>query len=49
MSDLAIGALLLGAVSAYAACVEWRGENRRDARLLAAIAAGSGLGSLALL
>lgn len=48
MIELALGALLLAAAIAWAAGVEWRGQNRRDAGLLAAFAASSGLGGLGL-
>lgn len=49
MHDIAVGALLLGAAVAWAAWAERRAHNRRDASLLAAVAAGSSLSGLGLL
>lgn len=48
MNDIAIGALLLALAIGWAAWVERRADNRRDAQLLAGFATGSGLTSLTL-
>ena len=45
--DLAIGALALAVVVLYAAWHEFRVENKRDTRLLAALGVASLLGGVA--